>query len=66
LFYSLRSLNRKVERRNVGTVSSSATGVQAQAGHPEARLLVVEDEPTILELLSGSLRFAGVRRPDRG
>jgi two-component system OmpR family response regulator len=40
-------------------VSSSATGVQAQAGHPEARLLVVEDEPTILELLSGSLRFAG-------
>jgi two-component system, OmpR family, response regulator len=25
----------------------------------EARLLVVEDEPTILELLSGSLRFAG-------
>jgi two-component system OmpR family response regulator len=26
---------------------------------PEARLLVVEDEPTILELLSGALRFAG-------
>jgi two-component system OmpR family response regulator len=26
---------------------------------PEARLLVVDDEPTILELLSGSLRFAG-------
>ena len=25
----------------------------------EARLLVVEDEQTILELLSGSLRFAG-------
>jgi two-component system OmpR family response regulator len=25
----------------------------------EARLLVVDDEPTILELLSGSLRFAG-------
>ena len=26
---------------------------------PEARLLVVEDEPIILELLSGALRFAG-------
>ena len=26
---------------------------------PEARLLVVEDEPNILELLSASLRFAG-------
>src|SRR5450631_2389679 len=41
------------------TMSSSASGVQAQAGRLEARLLVVEDEPTILELLSGSLRFAG-------
>src|SRR4029450_8507851 len=27
--------------------------------HPEARLLVVEDEPNILELLSASLRLAG-------
>jgi two-component system OmpR family response regulator len=27
--------------------------------HPEARLLVVDDEPNILELLSASLRFAG-------
>ena len=26
---------------------------------PEARLLVVDDEPNILELLSASLRFAG-------
>lgn len=26
---------------------------------PEARLLIVEDEPTILELLAASLRFAG-------
>jgi two-component system OmpR family response regulator len=25
----------------------------------EARLLVVDDEPTILELLAGTLRFAG-------
>jgi two-component system OmpR family response regulator len=29
------------------------------AARDEVRLLVVEDEPTILELLSGSLRFAG-------
>jgi two-component system OmpR family response regulator len=33
--------------------------VQVPPGRLEARLLVVEDEPTILELLSGSLRFAG-------
>jgi two-component system OmpR family response regulator len=41
-------------------VRSSGTGeaVGVPAGS-EARLLVVEDEPTILELLSGSLRFAG-------
>ncbi|MGZ6827817.1 MAG: DNA-binding response regulator, partial [Mycobacteriales bacterium] len=26
---------------------------------PEARLLVVDDEPNIVELLSASLRFAG-------
>ncbi|HEV2375058.1 MAG TPA: response regulator transcription factor [Streptosporangiaceae bacterium] len=33
----------------------------AAAGHklPEARLLVVEDEPNILELLAASLRYAG-------
>ncbi|GAT70112.1 response regulator transcription factor [Planomonospora sp. ID91781] len=28
-------------------------------GSPEARLLIVEDEPNILELLAASLRFAG-------
>src|SRR5258708_32296845 len=28
-------------------------------GQPDARLLVVEDEPNILELLSASLRYAG-------
>jgi len=28
-------------------------------GQPEAKLLVVEDDPNILELLSASLRFAG-------
>ena len=31
----------------------------AQTGPPTARLLVVDDEPNILELLSVSLRFAG-------
>ena len=36
-----------------------ASRVEAPTGRLEARLLVVEDEPTILELLSGSLRFAG-------
>jgi two-component system, OmpR family, response regulator len=37
----------------------SASAADAGPGSGEARLLVVEDEPTILELLSGSLRFAG-------
>ena len=32
---------------------------EVRADSREARLLVVDDEPTILELLSGSLRFAG-------
>jgi two-component system OmpR family response regulator len=36
--------------------ASAATGGRQQ---PEARLLVVEDDPNILELLSASLRFAG-------
>jgi two-component system, OmpR family, response regulator len=39
-------------------MGSSASAAEAGPGG-EARLLVVEDEPTILELLSGSLRFAG-------
>lgn len=37
--------------------AAAGTGAAVAAG--EARLLVVDDEPTILELLSGSLRFAG-------
>jgi two-component system, OmpR family, response regulator len=36
-----------------------AAGATGAAADGQARLLVVEDEPTILELLSGSLRFAG-------
>ena len=40
-------------------MGSSADSAEVPAGRLEARLLVVEDEPTILELLSGSLRFAG-------
>jgi two-component system OmpR family response regulator len=34
-------------------------GAQAGGKKPEARLLVVEDDPNIVELLSASLRFAG-------
>lgn len=40
-------------------MGSPAGGVEVPARRIEARLLVVEDDPTILELLSGSLRFAG-------
>jgi two-component system OmpR family response regulator len=35
------------------------TTMSEQAARPEARLLVVDDEPNIRELLSASLRFAG-------
>ncbi len=38
---------------------TSATSGEAASAAGEARILVVDDEPTILELLSGSLRFAG-------
>ncbi len=37
-------------------MNTSITEAGAQA---DARLLVVEDEPNILELLSASLRYAG-------
>jgi two-component system OmpR family response regulator len=40
-------------------MDSAAAGAVVPAARGEARLLVVEDEPTILELLSGSLRYAG-------
>ena len=43
---------------SMGPAEGPGAGTLAAAGD-EARLLVVEDEPTILELLSGSLRFAG-------
>ncbi|MFP5219743.1 MAG: response regulator transcription factor [Actinomycetes bacterium] len=33
--------------------------MSATTGRPEARILVVDDEPNILELLAASLRFAG-------
>ena len=47
-------------RRSMGPAEGSAAGTSASAAaHDEARLLVVEDEPAILELVSGSLRFAG-------
>jgi two-component system, OmpR family, response regulator len=40
-------------------VAMSAPAVPDGRRQPEARLLVVEDEPDILELLSASLRYAG-------
>jgi len=38
---------------------NSVVSEPARGAEPEARLLVVDDEPTIVELLSASLRFAG-------
>jgi two-component system OmpR family response regulator len=35
------------------------TSITEAAAPADARLLVVEDEPNILELLSASLRYAG-------
>src|SRR3954467_9917734 len=37
----------------------SPTMASQDAPEPEARLLVVDDEPNIVELLSASLRYAG-------
>jgi two-component system OmpR family response regulator len=39
------------------TVTSAAA--RGRAGSPEARLLIVDDEPSIVELLAASLRYAG-------
>jgi len=38
---------------------SPKTATTGEAAAPEARLLVVDDEPNIVELLSASLRYAG-------
>jgi two-component system, OmpR family, response regulator len=40
-------------------VPDSRTADDSRVSSPEARLLVVDDEPNILELLATSLRFAG-------
>jgi two-component system, OmpR family, response regulator len=42
-----------------GGVAQSGGASSSGAAQAEARLLVVEDDPNILELLSASLRFAG-------
>jgi two-component system, OmpR family, response regulator len=42
-----------------GGVAQSGGAAPSGAAQVEARLLVVEDDPNILELLSASLRFAG-------
>jgi len=60
-------INLRVGVQGIGRLAGQrwavgSPGAVDAAAHPadaEARLLVVEDEPTILELLSGSLRFAG-------
>jgi PleD family two-component response regulator len=43
----------------MGFMTASSATVDREASPPEARLLVVDDEATIVELLSASLRFAG-------
>ena len=42
-----------------GTIGAVTAGRASAARAPEARLLVVDDEPNIVELLAASLRFAG-------
>jgi two-component system OmpR family response regulator len=42
-----------------GTTATDAVGPQVGDAQARAKLLVVEDDPNILELLSASLRFAG-------
>jgi two-component system OmpR family response regulator len=52
-------------RATGGSVAGSSPAGRAT---PEARLLVVDDEPNIRELLSASLRYAGFEvasRPSR-
>jgi two-component system OmpR family response regulator len=44
---------------SLSNVSLGNTGAVAGDVRPEARLLVVDDEPNIVELLSASLRYAG-------
>jgi two-component system, OmpR family, response regulator len=48
-----------VRRGSQETLSKSAHTVPVVDATPEARLLVVDDEPSIRELLTASLRFAG-------
>jgi two-component system OmpR family response regulator len=43
----------------LSNVSVGNTGAVSADARPEARLLVVDDEPNIVELLSASLRYAG-------
>jgi two-component system OmpR family response regulator len=43
----------------LSNVSVGNTGAVSADPRPEARLLVVDDEPNIVELLSASLRYAG-------
>src|SRR5689334_18991974 len=48
------------ERTGCGCTLRCVTAVSTPTSQPaEARLLVVDDEPNIVELLSASLRYAG-------
>ena len=51
--------SRIVRMGERGSVAQSGGATLAGGAQAEARLLVVEDDPNIVELLSASLRFAG-------
>ena len=48
-----------MQTRRTGSTAPGRGSAERQNGEPEARLLVVEDEANIRELLATSLRFAG-------
>jgi|GEM_PF-4862526 len=53
-------MGSRIERMGEsGSVAQSGGATLAGGAQAEARLLVVEDDPNIVELLSASLRFAG-------
>ena len=58
--------SRRAVRSSQRTLRQRSHDVAVTATAPEARLLVVEDEPNIRELLATSLRFAGFEVPLAG
>src|SRR3712207_764124 len=64
---SLVGMTTTAARGPSGGIVSGSSSAMPGSGRPEARLLVVDDEPNIRELLSASLRYAGfevVTAPD--